>query len=50
LGLPDGVVSRALGNTVATNLHSYRQTTDQLTREAFRETLWGASSSAVWLR
>ena len=39
LGIPDGVVSRAFGNTEATNLRSYRQSTDQLTRNAFREAL-----------
>lgn len=39
LGLPDGVVSRAFGNTEATNLRSYRQTTDALTRSAFKERL-----------
>ena len=39
LGIPDGVVSRAFGNTEATNLRSYRQSTDQLTRDAFRKAL-----------
>lgn len=39
LGIPDGVVSRAFGNTEATNLRSYRQSTDQLTRNAFRDAL-----------
>ena len=39
LGLPDGVVSRAFGNTEATNLRSYRQSTDQLTRQAFKDVL-----------
>ena len=39
LGLPDAMVSRAFGNTMATNLRSYRQATDADTRAAFREAL-----------
>ena len=39
LGLPDQVLTRAFGNTPATNVRSYRQTTDALTRKAFREAL-----------
>jgi len=39
LGIRDGIVSRAFGNTEATNLRSYRQSTDQLTRNAFRDAL-----------
>ena len=39
LGISDAIVSRAFGNTEATNLRSYRQTTDQLTRDAFRNAL-----------
>ena len=39
LGLPDQVLTRAFGNTPATNVRSYRQTTDELTRKAFREAL-----------
>ena len=39
LGLPDAVVSSAAGNSVATNLRSYRQTTDLTTREAFQRAL-----------
>lgn len=39
LGLPDAVVSRAAGNSEATNLRSYRQTTDLNTREAFERAL-----------
>ena len=39
LGLPDQVLTRAFGNTPATNVRSYRQTTDELTRKAFRDAL-----------
>ena len=39
LGLPDQVLTRAFGNTPATNVRSYRQTTDALTRKAFRDAL-----------
>jgi integrase len=39
LGIPDAIVSRAHGNTVATNTRSYRQATDQKARAAFRDAL-----------
>ena len=39
LGLPDEAVTRAMGNSPTTNKRSYRQTTDALTRKAFKERL-----------
>ena len=39
LGIPDAIVSRAFGNTVATNTRSYRQSTDAKARAAFRDAL-----------
>ena len=38
-GLPDFAVTRSMGNSPTTNRRSYRQTTDELTREAFRNAL-----------
>lgn len=38
-GLPDQAITRAMGNSPAVNRRSYRQTTDALTRKAFREAL-----------
>ena len=39
LGLPDYAVTRSMGNSPTTNKRSYQQTTDQLTRKAFKERL-----------
>ena len=39
LGLPDEAVTRTMGNSPTTNKRSYRQTTDALTRSAFKERL-----------